>query len=165
MCTREYTAHNNAVYCLIISCSQRKHSTEEPVSALELYDGFYYQIIKKLLREGHFPANINVVIISAKHGLLRPSDPILPYDQKMTARRATEIRDQLLAKLDFAFSEKQYQEVFVNLGRHYLRAIDGFDSLLPDETKVIYAIGSIGKRGSQMKKWILSKGEVDSEDA
>lgn len=160
----EQAVGNDAAFCLLVSCSQRKRLVEQPISALELYDGYYYRIIRKLMREGHFSASIDIIIISTKYGLLQPSDPILPYDWKMTARRAAEIRDEVLAELAPVFGEKRYQEVFVNLGRHYLRGIEGFDSLLPDATKVIYAGGGIGRRGSQMKKWILSKSKVDSED-
>jgi len=154
---------NDVAFCLLVSCSQRKRLVEQPISALELYDGYYYRIIRKLMRGRHFPANIDIIIISAKHGLLRPSDSILPYEWKITARRAAEIRDKVLVELAPVFGEKRYQEVFVNLGRHYLRAIEGFDSLLSDATKVIYARGGIGQRGSQMKKWILSKSKVNSE--
>jgi hypothetical protein len=67
---------NDTAYCLFISCSQRKHSAKQPVSALELYNGFYYQIIKKLMREGRLTSNIDILIISAKYGLLLPSSRI-----------------------------------------------------------------------------------------
>lgn len=143
--------------CLLLSCSQRKRSAEQPIGALELYDGYYYRIIAKLMRESSFPTNLDIIIVSAKYGVLRESDTILPYDQKMTAHRAAEVRDKVLGQLEFAFRNRRYQEVFVNLGRNYLEAVFGFEALLPDTVRVIYAEGGIGQRGSQMKRWILSK--------
>jgi cytoplasmic iron level regulating protein YaaA (DUF328/UPF0246 family) len=154
---------NDTAYCLFISCSQRKRSAKQPVSALELYNGFYYQIIKKLMREGRLTTNIDILIISAKYGLLLPSDLILPYEQKMTACRAAEMQDRVGQQLASVLKDRQYQEIFVNLGRDYLSAIVGFESLLPEATKVIYAKGGIGQRGAQMKRWILAKNKELSD--
>jgi len=149
--------HNGASFCLLLSCSQRKRSVKQPTCALELYDGYFYRIIRKLARQGCLSSNIDIVIVSSQYGILQPWELILPYDQKMTTRHAIEMRKAALAKLAEIFDGRQYREVFVNLGRLYLEAIAGFEALLPDTTTIIYAKGGIGQRGSQMKQWILSK--------
>ena len=39
-------------YLLIISCSQRKVETSEPLPALERYDGPTYRTLRKAMHEG-----------------------------------------------------------------------------------------------------------------
>jgi len=71
-------------YLLIISCSQRKLDTPQSIYAMYRYEGPTYQILRKLRREGHFPLDVDVLIISARYGLLGLREPIHTYNQKMT---------------------------------------------------------------------------------
>ena len=57
-------------YLLIISCSDRKIQTLGCLPAFELYDGSFYRILRKAIREGYFPNNLDILIISPKYGLL-----------------------------------------------------------------------------------------------
>ena len=66
---------------LIISCSSRKINTLGSMPAFERYDGQSYRIICKAIREGCFPTNLDILIISAKFGLLRWDEEIEDYDQ------------------------------------------------------------------------------------
>ena len=61
---------------IILSCSNLKISFSTPRPALEVYDGPYFKTIRKLKREGRFPDNVTVLIISAEYGLLRLEDKI-----------------------------------------------------------------------------------------
>ena len=76
---------------LIISCSQRKIEFPEPLAAINRYDGPAYRTLRKLEREGRFPENLDIVIISAKYGLLHYEQLIENYDQRMTPERASRI--------------------------------------------------------------------------
>jgi hypothetical protein len=58
------------IYLLIVTCSQRKRSDLELLPALERYDGIFFRILRKALREGHWSGTLEVLIISAKYGLL-----------------------------------------------------------------------------------------------
>ena len=51
---------------LIVTCSQRKRSDRELLSALERYDGPFFGILRKAQREGYWPDNLDVLITSAK---------------------------------------------------------------------------------------------------
>jgi len=75
-------------FLLIISCSGRKDKTEGRISAIDRYDGVYYKVIKKLRREDKLPENLDIVIISAKYGFLKPDDLIENYDMRMDEERA-----------------------------------------------------------------------------
>jgi len=141
---------------LIISCSNAKLKDIKPIPAMELYDGINYKVIKKLKREGKFPKNLDVIIISAKYGFLEPDDLIEYYNQKMNKKRALELHDDILQKFKVFLQDKSYNEVLVNLGTEYVMAIEGFEKLFDKNTKIAYTTGGIGQKTSEMKDWILS---------
>lgn len=144
-------------YCLIISCSDRKHETPKPMPALEVYNGYSYRILKKLMREGRFPQSVDILILSAKYGLLKPEDKILSYDLKMTKARAEEIREQILDKLASQLTHRRYSQIFINLGKDYLPVISGLKERIPTKPKFVFAEGGLGQKGSEMKQWLLKK--------
>ena len=139
-------------HLLIISCSQKKADISNPASAIELYDGSTFRVIKKMYRERRLPKNIHILIISAKYGLLGSHDLIEKYDQKMTGDRAKELKHDIEKKLDNFLSNKKFKEVFVSMGKNYCLTIEDFDFKVPIE----YASGRIGEKLSRTKKWINS---------
>jgi len=142
---------------LILSCSDRKLKDPTLVPALKRYDGVNYRVIKKLKRDGKFPKKLDIKIISAEYGVLEPDDLIGYYDKIMTEERALELRPDVLNSLEEFLKDKNYEEIFVNLGKTYLLALNGFEKFLPDKTKVIYAEGGIGQKMKKMKEWLISK--------
>ena len=147
-------------YLLLISCSQRKVETTEPLPAIDFYDGPAYRTLRKLLHEGHFPDNVDVLIISAKHGLLTSDQPVENYDQKMTPERAAElasvVQDDLKRKIIANADEDGthyyiYDQVFINLGKVYMQTLEGFHWGL---ISTMEASGGIGQKNSQMKAWL-----------
>ena len=138
-------------YLLIISCSQRKLDTPERIYAMYRYDGPTYQILHKLRREGHFPLDLDVLIISARYGLVGLREPIHTYNQKMTAERADELRPYVQESLRKVIGCQQYQQVFMNLGKTYMLTLGGFDW---GSTSTLEATGGIGQKNSQMKAWL-----------
>jgi len=77
----------------------------------------------------------------------------------MTKQKALELQPLVLRNLKHRLHDKEYDEIFVNLGKSYLSAIDGFESFLTPKTEVIFAKGGIGKKMAQMKAW-LSRGQL-----
>ncbi|MDI6886992.1 MAG: hypothetical protein QMD22_11790 [archaeon] len=73
----------------------------------------------------------------------------------MTKERALELRVNILKELEEFLKGKIYVEIFVNLGRTYLLAIEGFEVFLPKRTRIIYAQGKIGQKMKEMKNWLL----------
>jgi len=136
---------------LIISCSQRKLDTPQSIYAMYRYEGPTYQILRKLRREGHFPLDVDVLIISARYGLLGLREPIHTYNQKMTAERADELRPYVQESLRKVIGCQQYQQVFINLGKTYRRTLEGFNWGL---LSTMEASGGIGQKNSQMKTWL-----------
>ena len=140
-------------YLLIISCSQRKIQSPETLAAIDRYDGPTYRTLRKLRDAGYMPQNLDILIISAKYGLLPCQQPADNYDQKMTPERADALRPALQCKLTSFIDTKrgEYAQVFINLGKTYRRTLEGFHwGLLP----TLEASGGIGLKTSQMKAWL-----------
>ena len=144
---------------LIISCSQRKVSTPGLIPAIDLYDGPTYRTLRQFWPDGHPPLNLDVVIISAKYGLLRCQQLIENYDQRMTMERAEKLRPEVQARLKALIQDKRecpfslgaYDQVFINLGKTYMQTLEGFHWGL---LSTLEASGGIGQKTSQMKAWL-----------
>lgn len=139
-------------YLLIISCSQRKVETAELMPAIDLYDGPVYRMLRKMYREGRL-LSIDTLIISAKYGLIGCRERIYTYDQRITPERADELRPSTLWKLQ-TFMENRiggFDQCFLNLGKNYMRTLEGFHWGL---VSTLEASGAIGQRVSQTKAWL-----------
>lgn len=142
-------------YLLIVGCSQRKRTDSGLLLAIERYNGVNFQILRKARRGGYWPENLDVLIVSAKYGLLEPEMKIERYDLKMTKKRAVELRPLIVPALVQKAKVASYAEVFVNIGKNYLSAIEGWENALDPGITVIYASGSIGQRAAQMRQWLI----------
>lgn len=133
---------------LIQSCSSRKASVTEPLPAIELYDGYFFRIIKKARREtDSLPVDIR--ILSAEHGLLHPETPIEPYDREMDAERAAELCEPVVAEL--ANLANDYDQVIIVGGSQYRAATGGLTEAT--DAAVYYIRGDgIGEMGQKLKR-------------
>lgn len=137
---------------LLIACSNRKVRTRGLLPAIERYDGVAYRVIRKARREGYFPPNVDIKILSAKYGLIDAEARIVYYDKRMDKQRAVQLRPSVHEELKKCFTQKQYSEIYVDLGKDYLPAIEGF--VMPQDSKLVWADGRIGERLSKMKVWL-----------
>lgn len=139
---------------LIIACSQRKAAGLSAGAAWDVYDGVVYRVLKKHLGpRKNWPAWFDLLIVSAKYGVIRPGHRIHTYDQTMPrngwpARWAGVLR-RLVADGDYRF-------VHVNLGRAYQAAIGDVTGLFP-EAEVTAASGGIGQRAAQTAAWVTAR--------
>ena len=113
---------------LIISCSGRKIETPGLLPASKRYDGQSYRIIRKAIREGCFPANLDILIISAKLGLLRWDEKIEDYDQLMSKQQVRKLRPSIQENLESFLDGRDYDKLFINMGATYLETLEGFES-------------------------------------
>lgn len=136
-------------YLLIVGCSQKKTPSPHPMKAIDRYQGVNFSVIRKFNKE--LLKNIDILIISAKYGLLKSDDYIQDYNQRMTRERAAELNPHVLTKLRRILS-RPYTEIFINLGKDYLPSIQGIEPLTT--CPIIYAEGRIGEKMKAMKEWI-----------
>ena len=142
---------------LIQSCSATKNEVETPVPALELYDGYFFRIIKKAVRAGRFDRGIDILIISSKYGTVEPDDEIIHYDQRMDTERAAELNDTVVDTIAEKTAENEYGKVWVNLGKDYLPSVDGIEHAVDAPVRYIDGEG-IGMKGKRLKH-LVSNGQ------
>lgn len=139
---------------LVQSCSKSKIQAEEPIPALKLYSGYFYKIIKKAKREGDIRPDFNMCIVSAKHGVIDPDTEITTYDRRMDSERAGELAEEISADLTAVVREGNHNEVLVNTGKEYKKALAGFENHV--DADVHYLSGQLGERGKQLKAILRS---------
>jgi len=144
---------------LVQSCSKSKIQAEEPVPALELYSGYFYNIIKKATREEDLRSDLDLCILSAKHGLIDPDTDISTYDQRMNEERASELASTVPNELASRIAASNHDHVVVNLGQVYQEAVAGFESQV--DADVQYLSGKLGERGSTLKALIRTSTVAD----
>ena len=134
---------------LIVSCSKTKRKLKN-APAMEVYDGPVYKILRKNLKQ-----NIDILIISAKYGLIKQDQLISYYDLQMTDEIAESFRNELTATLSKIINNNSYEEIFIELGKTYQRSID-FKKLEFNNQNLIFDNGTIGMRLHNLKKWLES---------
>lgn len=141
---------------LLIACSNRKVRTKRLLPAIERYDGVNYRVIRKAIREGYFPPNVDIKILSAKFGLIDAQTRIPYYDQRMTKGRVAELRLQVIGDLKQLMHKAKYIEAFINMGAVYLLALDGLGDIVGGSVRMKKAKGGIGSKSRSMKLWLLA---------
>lgn len=140
---------------LVQSCSATKNQVMEPTRALDVYDGYFFRIIKKAKREGAFESDVDICILSAKYGLIDAEEAITTYDRRMTPSRAEELRDSVTDSIRKRVKEEKYGEVVLNLGKDYLGAVGDLPEHSDVDTLKIRGDG-IGQKGKQLKRFVRS---------
>ena len=157
---KEKTASNPRL--LILSCSQRKHSTQGLLPALQRYDGPAYRVMNKFTRVHPSEARLlDVYILSAEFGLISAGEPIPNYDRRMTPQRVKELQSHILPELKRILSGRQYDELFISMGKAYRQVLVGYESLIPANLNVIISTGGIGYKLAELRNW-LHKGVPES---
>jgi hypothetical protein len=138
---------------LILSCSQRKRADEGLLPAIERYDGPAFQVLRRYLRERPTEA-LDVLVLSAEHGLIPHDLPIAAYDRAMTPARARELRPLILTELDRIFSVHTLQDILVFAGRHYLTALGTDDTSPLNSRNARVCSGTLGRKLSELHDWL-----------
>lgn len=141
---------------LIISCSQRKKKLNGRVAAWDLYDGIIFRMLKKIKREKGLPENLEILILSAKYGFIRPWDIIEYYDYRLKKEDIKGEKNFFISGLKQRIKNDKISTVFVCLGKDYLKSLKGFEKFFSDKTRFIFANGGIGKKMSQTRSWIIN---------
>ena len=139
---------------LILSCSQRKSTSPEPLPAIERYNGPLFFVLRRFMRECPRQArHLDVYILSAAYGLIPWDFPTPLYNRKMNTSRVVELQPQVNTEFSNILQNKYASICFV-LGKTYLKAFKDLRQLVPVLTESIVAYGPIGKKQTQLKKWL-----------
>src|SRR4051794_23809274 len=111
---------------LILACSDRKHSGDELLPAINRYNGPAWQLVRNFLRtQPLFAADLDLYVLSAAFGLIPATQPIPLYDQLMSPVRAVELRPQVLATFGTLMA-RNYGNICLGLSQRYLAALLGW---------------------------------------
>jgi cytoplasmic iron level regulating protein YaaA (DUF328/UPF0246 family) len=138
---------------LVQSCSATKNQVTEPTRALDVYDGYFFRILKKAIREGSFRSDIDICILSAKYGLIDAEDAISTYDQRMTPSRAQELHESVTDDIRKRVREVEYNKIVLNLGKEYLQAVKDLSEVVDIKVSTIEG-GGIGSKGKELKRFV-----------
>lgn len=140
---------------LLLACSQRKRVPPDPLPALERYDGPQFRLVRNYLR-AHPTAQsrLDIVVLSARFGLLAPSERIPAYDQRMTRERALQLRPVVIDALRRYVRRTSYRRCCLALGRDYALAIEGLEAIMPEDCAITRLRGSPGERLARLFDWL-----------
>ena len=139
---------------LILSCSQRKHTSQDLLPAIERYNGPLFFVLRRFIRECPCEAKqLDVHILSATYGLIAGDFPTPLYDQKMNMARVVELQPQVKTTFS-SLLQNNYASICLVLGNTYLKTFEGFHDLIPKLSEFIITYGPIGKKQTQLKKWL-----------
>lgn len=142
--------NNTKKRLLVISCTDSKREVSN-APAIETYDGPTFRILRKYLTP-----NIDVLIISAKYGIINSGFLISSYNQKMTSKRALELRPSITAALKEALTSGRFNDVFFELGKRYQQSLD-IDFSGYSGVHIEFDAGTIGVRLHNLKTWLEKK--------
>lgn len=142
---------------LIQSCSATKKETQQKIPAIDLYEGYFFKIIKKAKRDLGIRSDMDIMIISAKHGLIEPDKEISYYDVRMDENKARKLNKEVLDDLKQKLTQKKYDKIVCNTGNNYREALAGIEDVIGPEQELEVIEGSgIGEKGRILKKLISS---------
>jgi hypothetical protein len=142
---------------LILKCSARKKSGHELLPAIERYDGPLWQVLRSAHREQPLLlSDIDTYVLSAAFGLIPASQPIPWYDQTMSPERADELRPAALETLS-ALAGSDYSEICLGLSHRYLRALAGWEQIIPTSAHVTVTDGPMGTKLGQLRSWLYGE--------
>jgi cytoplasmic iron level regulating protein YaaA (DUF328/UPF0246 family) len=101
---------------VIAGCSKRK--LDKPAPAIELNQGQLFQSIKRFCQKHR----LEMRILSGKHGILKPSDFIKPYNQKIRTKADIErVRGQINGEMDEIV--EGFEKIIIFMGGKYRQTI------------------------------------------
>ena len=133
---------------LVLSCSQRKRDLNNS-PAIDVYDGPFFRSLRKNMQN-----DLDVMILSAKYGLIDSDTLITKYDQKMTRARANSLRVETTQKLRAKLDSRIYVDIFFELGKIYLEAI-GINSEDYQNIELKFDKGPRYERAHNLKEWLM----------
>jgi len=145
-------------WLLLLACTATKRADPHPIPAIERYDGPSFRTLRKWrVANAAAAEHLDVLILSAKLGLIAADALIDDYNQRMTRARAAELREAVDAALTHTLAQRaSYAATLVHLGQDYVPAIGQAMLQTPACGFVSFTNGGIGVRLSQLKVWLYS---------
>lgn len=123
--------------------------------AIDRFDGVYFRILRKYLREGRLKG-VDILVVSDKYGILQAND-LVPFHHPSDKIKVTEnTRAANLTKLRDMLKKSSYSEIYVVCGEAFLEFITGFEEFA--NTTVTYCQGQgLGPKARSLRDWIVAR--------
>lgn len=121
--------------------------------AIDRYDGPLYRVLRRYLRQD-LTLSVDIRILSAEYGLIPANYPVPCYNHRLTKKRADKLRYQVITEIGAVLSTKSYKNFLICLGKDYLKAISGYETVIPDDVSVKIALGGMGRKLSILYDWL-----------
>ncbi len=139
------------MHLLVVGCSKAKSTAPGLLPACERYDGTFWRVIRRAVREYPTLAHVlDIIVISAEFGAIESKQPIYWYERLMSQARVQEVRPQVVAMLNDRLMRQSYDDALICLGATYQLAIAGANLGYARRTT-----GGIGEQARQLKQWLV----------
>lgn len=158
-----FTSKTTSRRLLIMSeAVSKRHQPKEPIPAIERYEGVFFGVVRKLKREGKLQG-VDIVIVSQEYGIIGPNSKVPYYESKskdfgsridLTKDEVEKIRRENLVKLASIIKEMHSSEIIINVGKAYLKLIEGLEDLT--RAKIIQVEGrSLGLKAKKLREIMI----------
>lgn len=101
---------------IITSCSKKKNEIKSILKASERYIGQMFKATKKFAEINQY----DLLIISAKYGLLKPESKIDNYNKRIQNKtQAIDLRAEVNLKLQEIIERERYSRIIIIMGKMY----------------------------------------------
>ncbi|WP_244125131.1 DUF6884 domain-containing protein [Burkholderia gladioli] len=139
---------------VVLACSATKLAHAAP--AIELYRGVMYSTYRAHVRAETAPA---VMVLSARHGFVRPDTVIEPYEQRMTEARVEALLEEIARTMPAAWPAGA-RTILLAGGKNYRRVMraalerQAECGIGPAGASVAETSGSLGYQRQQLSAFL-----------
>lgn len=152
----ERTTSNGTRNLLLISCSATKEVMGNLLPAILRYCGRVHLMVKAILQAKSWPKNTDMLIISAKYGVLSPLDPIPYYERRLLPENVSTLSN-LVKRQQREIFLPPYETCFVYLSPLYSMAA----SSIIDELSTLGCRIILGASLSQLIEWVTRTDTIE----
>ena len=135
-----------------LGCAERKRDSKDLHSALDMYDGPAYRVVRKFLHEYQWPEQVSIAVLSAKYALFGIFRGIEHYDRRMDVSMAAAMAAECCSVLT-TWAES-HQSIHLSLGKDYMPAVEPALGSVGIANEVFN--GGIGRKLSPIKAFMTN---------
>lgn len=138
---------------LIVGCTNNKIPSKTPLQAGKLYDGPSFRVIRNAY--GQISKPTEILVLSAKHGLIPLHRRISNYDLRMTRPRGQKMRSKIVKQLAGFLSDASYDSITISAGKEYREVLRDCLNDIGCDLPVTTHDGKIGEKLRDLKTFLL----------
>jgi len=131
---------------VITSCSKTKKKIRKKIKAIERYKGQMFCMTVKFANQN----NYDILILSAKYGVLKPNDKIGYYNKQINNQNDIfNLKPKVITKLSKIIENENYEKIIIIMGEKYRSLIT---ELIDDRYLIMESKNGLFDYFSKLKK-------------